>query len=387
MNKTNIMNKYFLFTIILISLGCFPAIDKTELESNLESIISNHEIAGFGVSVFDKNDIHYIKGFGYEDYRSQKPYTIKTKQISASVAKTLIGIALMKCQELDLLDISDPINAHLPFEIRNPHYPDEEITIIQLATHTSGLKYSEQFSDEYNYAYSDSSLAFIVRDFLHPSGLHYSEKNFHYAKPGELWDYSNAGAVIAALIVEEASGMKYDSFIQKYISDPLSIELKRHRKSDKRSVHYEIGSTNSFIEIDRKEMGIYPVGDLLVSLSDLTKLFQMIMNGGSFENNRILKSESVEILTGFHQGKNIDIIDSSHKNMGVFWWHDKNVFGMPVDLIGHNGGDIGVATLAWFSPETNLGYIMLCNTGLHDENFGGMVHAWQSLYKYGISLE
>ncbi len=62
-----------------------------------------------------------MNGFGYSDVAEQTPYTIQTQQYIASISKTVIGVALMKAQEMNLLDIDEPINQYLPLEVKNPH--------------------------------------------------------------------------------------------------------------------------------------------------------------------------------------------------------------------------------------------------------------------------
>jgi len=46
---------------------------------------------------------------------------------------------LLKAQELGKLKLDDPINKYLPFKVVNPNFPNIEITIRHLATHTSSI--------------------------------------------------------------------------------------------------------------------------------------------------------------------------------------------------------------------------------------------------------
>ena len=45
----------------------------------------------------------------------------------------------MRLAEQRRLGLDDPINKHLPFQVINPHFPTDAITIRHLAVHTSTL--------------------------------------------------------------------------------------------------------------------------------------------------------------------------------------------------------------------------------------------------------
>ena len=110
-----------------------------KLTEELEEIYDQGFINGFSVVIVNQEKELYNKGFGFSDRKENKPYTQNTIQNIASISKTFIGIALLKARELGKLQLDDPINNYLPFEVLNPYFPEEKITIRQLATHTSTI--------------------------------------------------------------------------------------------------------------------------------------------------------------------------------------------------------------------------------------------------------
>jgi len=90
---------------------------KEALTGQLDSIQKNGLINGFAVAMVNENGVLYEKGFGYSNLETEEKYTENTLQHIASVSKTLIGISLMKAQELGKLNLDDPIHDHLPFKI------------------------------------------------------------------------------------------------------------------------------------------------------------------------------------------------------------------------------------------------------------------------------
>lgn len=115
----------------------------------LTKLSKNINLVGFGVAIVNKDSIVYAKGFCYADKDTKSPYTIQTVQPIASISKTLIAVALMKAQEMGKLHLNDNINDYLPFKIYNPNFPNENITIQQLANHTSSILDGDTYDRTY----------------------------------------------------------------------------------------------------------------------------------------------------------------------------------------------------------------------------------------------
>ena len=129
------MTKFWIILILSLTLSPIYAQKadtiSAKLSEELLQIYSQGHINGFSVAIVGPDSQLYAHGFGYSDVSENKPYTAHT---------TFIGVALMKARELGKLDLDDPINKYLPFEVVNPHEPSEPITIRHLATHTSSIK-------------------------------------------------------------------------------------------------------------------------------------------------------------------------------------------------------------------------------------------------------
>src|SRR5690554_6788685 len=136
-----------LFLIIILLTMIFSCKQKSEtsiivennntaindsLTKKLELAYDKDAIMGFSVSVVNEKGLIYDKGFGFTDIDQNKTYTSSTTQNIASISKTLIGISLLKAQELGKLNINDPINKYLPFKIINPNHPETPILIKHL---------------------------------------------------------------------------------------------------------------------------------------------------------------------------------------------------------------------------------------------------------------
>ena len=353
---------------------------KIELDAKLQNTLKYKRLTGFGVSIFTKDEILYQNAFGYSDIDSKLPYKLDSRQHIASISKTTIAVSLMKAQEMGLLSLDDPINNHLPFKVINPYFKNEPITIRQLARHTSSLKYSEQMTDFRAFENPDTDLRSFIEAYVSKGGKWYSHENFHKEKPGAIGDYSNVGASLAAYIVEYKSGMPFSTFTEEYIFKPLG--LKNTSFQGKTDVnYYKYLSQDNFEEVQREEgAGLYPAGRLSTNVKELTKFCQMVMGNGVYNRTKVLEKTSVEEMLDAQKLKNS--MDDEINKQAIFWSTMKSPLGIPQEMIGHNGGDYGVYTMMFFDQKSGVGYILLSNTGLTEENAISMVNIYKSLWLY-----
>ena len=182
------------------------------LTLELQNIYQQGFINGFSVVIVDSSGIIYQNGFGYADKNPERDFTENTLLNIGSVTKTIVGLSLLKAQELQLLSLDDPINNHLPFTVENPFFPNEPITIRQLANHTSTITDSDYFHetcyvmldqpdtshasaisipDFFNSPEDTTSLASYMEQMLSKEGDAFAKTTFLKAKPGDQFQYSN----------------------------------------------------------------------------------------------------------------------------------------------------------------------------------------------------
>ncbi|MCB9268935.1 MAG: serine hydrolase [Lewinellaceae bacterium] len=73
---------------------------KETITQELVQIHQRGYINGFSVAIVNENQLLYATGIGYGNSETREPYTEQTIQNIGSISKTLIGIALLKAQEM-----------------------------------------------------------------------------------------------------------------------------------------------------------------------------------------------------------------------------------------------------------------------------------------------
>jgi len=403
-------NPIFILTLIL----CFSCKNNSDEKSRLieektndiktssfnkemDSLYNQGIYNGYAVAIVDTTGVIFNKGFGFADVKNKKKYTENTIINIASISKVFIGVALLKAQEMNLIDLDDPINKHLPFKIINPNFPNEIITIRHLATHTSSVvdtdiymetdyinkddkAIAENLNEKYGLYYKNPSkdwvpLSKYLQKLLDKNGAFYNASTFANRKPGEVYQYSNIGAALCALVIECAAKKPFNEFTKEYIFNPLKM-------SSTNWFFEEIDSTKySKLYHDDQELPYYkilsyPDGGLITSSTDLSK-FLLDLIKGYIGKGVALKSNSYKELFK-SQLKETAFKDKENYNVGIFTEKE-----LPYNVIGHSGGDPGTNTMMYFNTETKRGKIMILNTDSDKkgdmEVFWGI---WNALDKY-----
>lgn len=371
------------------------------LTKELETFQEKDVINGFSVALVNQEGTLYQHGFGYADVETKVKYTENTLQNIASISKTVLAVALLKAKEMGVLELDDPINKYLPYKLINPHFPDTPITIRHLATHTStivdGKFYmeksyilKEKLSNEqgkntnipqyFNPPENWLSMSDFMARRLHRKGEWFDNTAFAERKPGELYEYSNIGAALCALVVEFATGKAYNQFTREMIFEPL--------KMTSTGWFYDEVDFSKFTKLYKDKTVIphyicvtYPDGHLITSSNNLAKFLAELMRGFAGKGT-LLKAESyAEIFRSQLEPKNF--AEKDEYNVGLFI--EKH---LKYNAIGHSGGDPGVNTLMFFDPDKMVGRILLENTDSDrdemDKVFWGV---WDTLKEYRERLK
>jgi CubicO group peptidase (beta-lactamase class C family) len=372
-----------------------------KLTEELEKIYAREYINGFSVAIVNQDGTLYEKGFGYSDIKASKKYTNNTVQNIASISKTFIGIALLKAQELEKLNLDDPINKHLSFNVNNPYFPNEQITIRQLATHTSSIKDPSRYEKNgyilkekenkeakvnSNFRSPDEKLVLgeFLKNILSTEGKWYKKKNFLKTKPGEIFEYSNVAAGLAALVIEKATNQSFNEFTNEHILTPLGMSNSGWSFTEvdftKHSKLYKDKET----ELALYQLVNYPDGGLITSSADLGKYLTELIAGNN-GNGSVLNKQSYEELfrpqlTDKNYNERNESAYNDEYNMGVF-------MGISAQgQIGHTGGDPGVVTHMFFNTETKIGKLLIVNTDLKKEGIKEFIDIWKKLEEYETKL-
>ena len=358
-----------------------------KMQDTLKHIEATNMLTGFAISVFDESETFFQKGFGYADIESKKEYSPETVQLIASISKSVTAVAVMKAMEMGYFSLDDPINKYLPFELTNPKFPDDAISIRHLLTHTSSLNDHDGYERGYVFKepiqkkdwpkghhkellLRDNNEKLPLSDFLNkvfsPNGKWYNETDmFTKEKPGTNFKYSNFGFALLGYIIELTTKEDFRVFTKTHIFNPLEMMNSSWDLEDVDALLHTTYYLENNSPCPAYTINTIPDGGLYTNTIDLTKFLQEAMRGYQGKGKILSQASYREMFRS-----QSDLIEIEG---GLGW-------DLSIDCcIGHSGGDFGISTVMYFQPRTGIGRIVLANTSVENDEMSDTFYGIMNL--------
>ncbi len=303
-----------------------------ELSRYMQSLVDEGKIAG-GVTMMARHGkVIHLEAVGMADREAGTPMQTDSIFRIASMTKPITSVAVMMLWEQGKLGLDDPVSKYIPefkkmkvlvnIDPLKTEPAKREITIRHLLTHTAGFAYPVTSGIGPLY-YAKKIPAGVVTS---PVSLKQKLKmlaelplSFH---PGEKWQYGMSTDVLGRL-VEVVSETTLDRFIEDRICKPLGMNdtaFKLSPKQTKRLVSAYIpgeGDVEKLEDgriVEHRLRGLairisadYPYakkhkllsggGGLCSTPADYMRFCLMLLNGGEFRQTRLLKEDTVKMMT------------------------------------------------------------------------------------------
>ena len=340
------------------------------------------DVPGVVAMATNREGIIYEGAFG-ERVRGQGPaMTVDTVGWIASMSKAITSSAAMQLVEQGKIDLDAPASRVVPqiaeaqvltgFDPNGrpqTRAPKRAITLRHLLTHSAGFSY-EIWNGDIQKAQAAWGLPGITE--CKNASLH-TPLLFD---PGERWEYG-INIDWAGKMVEAVSGRKLGAYLRDNLLDPLGMDSTAFRITpsmrDRLAKLHQRGDDGVLTPIDLEivqdpefEMG---GGGLYGTVGDYLKFVRMILNGGAGNGNRVLRPETVSLMSRNNMG---DIRVTELKtaipplsNSGEFFPGVAKTFGLGFQIneqavpTGRPAGGLMWAGLAnsyyWIDPVSGIG--------------------------------
>lgn len=211
------------------------------LDSLFEESLHSLPAATISAAVIKGGEVYWANTFGFQNLDSSTDATSDSLwPVLGSVSKLVTWTALMQLIEKKQIKLEGDVSQYLGFVLRNPAFPDTPITPYHLLTHSSSLSTRKMTSspDSMSNLFCNNYEVDVkgwVSDYISPEGAHYkSDIVFDPYRPGDfnnitpdpigvISGYSNLNAMIAAVIIENVTGLNLESYAEKFIFSPLGL--------------------------------------------------------------------------------------------------------------------------------------------------------------------
>ena len=305
--KIRLISLFFIF-ILFLSSSFFSSgiqlkfnennsLEKQNFDKKIQLLMKLAHMPSLSTCVIKNESVVWSKSYGYYDLKNKKLATQNTIYMVASISKMFTAIAIMQLWEQGLFDLDDDVNDYLPFELRNPHYPDVPITFRMLLAHQSSLG-----NPEFSLFFYFSLLGYPYdwfNEYLNPNGSIYNTRLWNDYKPGEKHTYSSIAYAILGYLVEQISGESYEKYCKDNIFIPLEMYNSSFYLSDFTIENIAIPYmwiAGLYVPLPITEIGNNPAGGLKTTTCDLSHFLTIHINGGMYKNVRILNESTIDLM-------------------------------------------------------------------------------------------
>ncbi len=303
------------------SLG-FSARRLERITSWFEAQSKKGDPSGFVVAIARGGKLAYLQPTGFEDHDKKIPMRPDSIFRIGSMSKQITSVAAMMLVDEGKLDLDAPVAQYLP-ELKDmpvvktdPATGDaillelepakRAMTIRDLLRNTSGLVYAGPdyadpgFGNAAIHALYGAKAPFRrdkpIAPFVASLGtlplLH---------QPGEVWEYS-VGFDVLGRVIEVVSGQPFDQFLQSHLFAPLRmVDTGFYVPEDKLARLVAVPGTQppslSDGDVAKRQTFFSGGGGIVSTVPDFLRFCQMLLNDGELDGVRILKPETVRLMT------------------------------------------------------------------------------------------
>lgn len=187
-----------------------------KIKNILESRVINGLATGMVIGLIADGQSEIIS-LGLSDKQSAQAIDANSIFEIGSISKTFTAIILADMVQKGEVELGDPVAKYLPENVRMPERNGKQISLLDLATHRSGLPRlpSNLIPQNIENPYADYSVEDMY-DFL--SGYSLTRDI------GEKTEYSNLGIGLLGHVLALKAGLTYEDLLQRVILQPLLMD-------------------------------------------------------------------------------------------------------------------------------------------------------------------
>jgi len=356
---------------------------RARIGSTLRALVDRGAIAGTSALIWEKGHEVYFNAFGMADREAHRPMARDAIVQIFSMTKPITGVALMTLYEQGKFQLDDPVAKYLP-ELANVRVyagadasgapvlvaPHRAMTVRDLTRHTAGFATGGdnpgvgpllQAADAGNPRNTLTEMA--TRLGRVPLWFH----------PGERWAYGPS-VDMQALLVERLSGVPFDRYVQEHVLGPLRMRETRYfvPESDRLrfAALYSRSDSGVLSRVPDAQARAFNTNHWALTpgsygftstVDDYMRFARMLVNGGTLDGVRVLKPETVRLMSTSHLADSVTDRSWLPSKGQVGFGIDFAVRTRPPATAAENNGTVGeffwdgaASTLFWVDPVNQL---------------------------------
>jgi len=317
--------------------------DEAEIKGILQQRIDkDKQSVGIVVGLVDDKGTRIIS-YGTLKKDSNQEVDGNTVFEIGSVSKVFTTLLLADMVERGEVSLNDPISKFLPKSVKTPSKDGKQITLLDLATQTSGLPRLPNNLTPKDPAnpYADYT---VEQMYAFLSGYTLTREI------GASYEYSNLGVGLLGHILTLAAGMDYETLVLTRICKPLKMDSTRIKLTPELRARLATGHDQSGNPVESWDIPtLAGAGAIRSTANDLLKFVAANMG--------LVKTDLYPAMLKTQLDRHSTTIPDVDIGLG---WHILKKYG--TEIIWHNGGTGGYRSFIGFDKSAKTGVVVLSNS-------------------------
>ena len=316
------------------------------LEAQLKASMEGGKVPAMGAVLIRKGQVTELAVAGLRAKGSADPVQPDDVWHLGSNGKAMTATMVARLVERGVLSWDAPLCQLLPELAADMQAAYRDVTLRDLLAHQAGLQAD----------IDESWAAAFYKDKrpLHEQRLAYARLALAQAPAfarGAGDGYSNSGVVIAGLAAERASGLPYETLMQRELFEPLGLRSAGFGATHRgQPLGHKAGEPVEGMEADNPAV-IAPAGGIYMSLEDWSK-FAIDQMAGEHGRGKLLKAETYRML---HQPAR------EGGKFALGWRPQSSMAGVNARHLGHTGSNEAWFALIVLKPDSEDAVLVTSN--------------------------
>jgi D-alanyl-D-alanine-carboxypeptidase/D-alanyl-D-alanine-endopeptidase len=337
-----------------------PALSPVPPDSEIRKILTDRidkygQSVGIVVGIIEPQGQRVV-AYGHLNQGDSRPFNGDTVFAIDSITKVFTGLLLTDMVARGEVALTDPVAKYLPSEVKVAERGGRRITLLDLATHFSGLPDLPLNAPLFE---QDPLKNYTADQMYSMLGAYHLDSD-----PGAQYFYSNVGFGLLGHALARRAGVDFERLLETRITGPLGMADTRITPTPQMTERFATG--HSYYRLTPTPALDYGVlagaGGLRSTANDLLRFLAACIGytktpladpiAAMLKNRRPTGEVGGEVALGWHLQTPNRCGPSGCTPMGF-------------EIVAHSGGSFGYASFLAFDPKSRVGVVVLSNSSHH----------------------
>ena len=326
------------------------ALSDSAIRAVIKERVDAKRSSGIAVGILDPDGRTRV--FAYGTSGTSRPLDAQTVFEIGSITKTFTATTLADMVAKGEVKLDDPVAKYLPASAHVPSRNGREITLVDLATQSSGLPRMPS-----NFAPKDQTNPYA--DYTEQQAIDFVSSYQLPRDVGAKYEYSNLGMGLLGIALARREGVSYEALVRKHVIDPLGMNDTRVTFTPSMHERLALGHDENGAVVSNWDIpGLAGAGALRSTVSDMLRYLQ-----ANVDPSHTTLAPALEMAHAKRYAT-----DNPNLSLGLAWHIVRTPAGSTITW--HNGGTGGYRTFIGFDSVRHAGVVVLSNSATSVDDIG-----------------